>query len=144
MLMRGGSPVLKPATAAEMTRDQLTAGQRANVWPGFSFLGDRGWGCQPPAAPTSTSTGGTWIQRLADRPARVPEPWLRPCWRRRRGGIQPHGKLLAIGSNDGTVSLWQVSLFAHTYAALCADAGPPAPREWNQYASGEPQPKVCA
>jgi CubicO group peptidase (beta-lactamase class C family) len=44
MLMRGGSPVLKPATVAEMTRDQLTAGQRANIWPGFSFLGDRGWG----------------------------------------------------------------------------------------------------
>ncbi|MGH3305839.1 MAG: serine hydrolase domain-containing protein [Streptosporangiaceae bacterium] len=37
MLMRGGSPVLRPGTAAEMTRDQLTAGQRANVWPGFSF-----------------------------------------------------------------------------------------------------------
>jgi CubicO group peptidase (beta-lactamase class C family) len=44
MLMRGGSPVLKSATAAEMTRDQLTAAQRANVWPGFSFLDDRGWG----------------------------------------------------------------------------------------------------
>jgi CubicO group peptidase (beta-lactamase class C family) len=44
MLMRGGSPVLKPATVAEMTRDQLTAAQRANVWPGFSFLEDRGWG----------------------------------------------------------------------------------------------------
>jgi CubicO group peptidase (beta-lactamase class C family) len=44
MLMRGGSPVLKPTTVAEMTRDQLTAVQRANVWPGFSFLGDRGWG----------------------------------------------------------------------------------------------------
>jgi CubicO group peptidase (beta-lactamase class C family) len=43
MLMRGGSPVLKPATAAEMTRDQLTAEQRANVWPGFSFLDGRGW-----------------------------------------------------------------------------------------------------
>ena len=27
-----------------MTRDQLTSGQRANVWPGFSFLDDRGWG----------------------------------------------------------------------------------------------------
>lgn len=44
MLMRQGSPVLKPATVAEMTRDQLTAAQRANVWPGFSFLDDRGWG----------------------------------------------------------------------------------------------------
>jgi CubicO group peptidase (beta-lactamase class C family) len=27
-----------------MTRDQLTPAQRARVWPGFSFLGDRGWG----------------------------------------------------------------------------------------------------
>ena len=44
MLLRRGSPVLKPATVAEMTRDQLTAAQRANVWPGFSFLDDRGWG----------------------------------------------------------------------------------------------------
>jgi CubicO group peptidase (beta-lactamase class C family) len=41
---RSGAPVLKPATVAEMTRDQLTAAQRANVWPGFSFLEDRGWG----------------------------------------------------------------------------------------------------
>ena len=44
MLLRGGSPVLKPATVAEMTRDQLSPEQRANVWPGFSFLEDRGWG----------------------------------------------------------------------------------------------------
>jgi CubicO group peptidase (beta-lactamase class C family) len=44
MLMRGGSPVLRPGTATEMTRDQLTTAQRANVWPGFSFLEDRGWG----------------------------------------------------------------------------------------------------
>jgi CubicO group peptidase (beta-lactamase class C family) len=44
MLLRGGSPVLKKATVAEMTRDQLTVEQRANVWPGFSFLDGRGWG----------------------------------------------------------------------------------------------------
>jgi CubicO group peptidase (beta-lactamase class C family) len=44
MLLRGGSPVLRPATVAEMTRDQLTAAQRTNVWPGFSFLEGRGWG----------------------------------------------------------------------------------------------------
>jgi CubicO group peptidase (beta-lactamase class C family) len=44
MLMRGGSPVLKSATVAEMTRNQLTADQQANVWPGFSFLDGRGWG----------------------------------------------------------------------------------------------------
>jgi len=44
MLMRGGSPVLTSTTVAEMTRDQLSAAQRANVWPGFSFLDERGWG----------------------------------------------------------------------------------------------------
>ncbi|HVX45145.1 MAG TPA: serine hydrolase, partial [Mycobacteriales bacterium] len=33
-----------PETVAAMTRDQLTADQRSNVWPGFSLLGDRGWG----------------------------------------------------------------------------------------------------
>jgi CubicO group peptidase (beta-lactamase class C family) len=44
MLIRGGSPVLKPTTVAQMTRNQLTAEQRANVWPGFSRLDGRGWG----------------------------------------------------------------------------------------------------
>lgn len=44
MLMRGGEPVLRPETAAAMTRDQLTPEQHANTWPGFSFLDGRGWG----------------------------------------------------------------------------------------------------
>ncbi len=44
MLLRGGAPVLKPATTAEMTRDQLSPAQRANLWPGFDFLEGRGWG----------------------------------------------------------------------------------------------------
>jgi CubicO group peptidase (beta-lactamase class C family) len=44
MLMRGGDPVLRTEVVAEMTRNQLTPDQRANVWPGFSFLDDRGWG----------------------------------------------------------------------------------------------------
>ena len=38
------SLALTPATVAEMTRDQLTPAQRGNVWPGFSFLDERGWG----------------------------------------------------------------------------------------------------
>ena len=57
--------------------------------------------------------------------------------------FRPDGKLLAGGSGNGTVRLWQVSLFAHTYVQLCADVGPPTPQEWNHYAFGEPQPKVC-
>jgi CubicO group peptidase (beta-lactamase class C family) len=56
MLLRGGSPVLKTDTVAEMTRDQLTPAQRANVWPGFSFLDDRGWGY----GVSVTEWGYTW------------------------------------------------------------------------------------
>ena len=44
MLLSGGDSVLRPETVAAMTRNQLTDGQRENVWPGFSFLDDRGWG----------------------------------------------------------------------------------------------------
>jgi WD40 repeat protein len=53
------------------------------------------------------------------------------------------GKLLASGGLDGAVRVWQASIFTHTYAALCADAGPPTRQEWNDYAPGETQPKVC-
>lgn len=44
MLSRSGHPVLKRETVAQMTSNQLTSGQRANVWPGFDLLDGRGWG----------------------------------------------------------------------------------------------------
>lgn len=44
MLRRGGAGVLRPSSVSAMTRDQLTPLQRSRVWPGFSFLEDRGWG----------------------------------------------------------------------------------------------------
>jgi CubicO group peptidase (beta-lactamase class C family) len=44
MLLRGGAPVLSPASVAEMTRDQVTPAQREGQ---ELFLGDRSWGlCQ--------------------------------------------------------------------------------------------------
>jgi hypothetical protein len=58
--------------------------------------------------------------------------------------FSPDGKLLAASDVvAGTVRLLQVSLFTHAYAALCAYVGPPTPQEWNHYAFGETQPKVC-
>jgi CubicO group peptidase (beta-lactamase class C family) len=44
MLLDGGRGILQPGTVADMTRNQLTPDQLGRVWPGFSFLDDRGWG----------------------------------------------------------------------------------------------------
>jgi hypothetical protein len=57
-----------------------------------------------------------------------------------------NGELLASADADadGTRRLWNVSLFTHPYAVLCADVGPQTVQDWHKYASGEPQPKSAA
>ena len=57
MLMRGGSPVLSLQVTAEMTRDQLIAAQPAYLWPGFSFLEDRGWATACPCSTMAATPG---------------------------------------------------------------------------------------
>jgi WD40 repeat protein len=58
--------------------------------------------------------------------------------------FSPDGNTLINIGPDYTAQVWDVSLFADPYTALCAQAGPPARQVWNQYASGEPLPKVCS
>jgi WD40 repeat protein len=58
--------------------------------------------------------------------------------------FSPDGTLLVGADTDGTVQLWDMSLFANPYVALCTDVGPPTRQAWDQYAFGEPLPKICA
>jgi WD40 repeat protein len=43
----------------------------------------------------------------------------------------------------GTVQLEDVALFADTYAALCAEVGPPSAATWRRFAPGEQRPDAC-
>jgi CubicO group peptidase (beta-lactamase class C family) len=44
MLLRGGSPLLRRGAVAEMTRDQLTPGQKSKGGPSEGFFDRAGWG----------------------------------------------------------------------------------------------------
>jgi CubicO group peptidase (beta-lactamase class C family) len=107
MLLRGGSPVLKSTTVAEMTRDQLTPEQRGNVWPGFSFLGDRGWGHGVAVLDDGRYTWDgvrdavveravTGPHRRGAHPAGRRGDRAAGCLRRRAGGPQRRFRLLAV------------------------------------------------
>ena len=69
LLLPGGNPVLTAGTVAEMTRDQLTPAQRANLWPGFSFLDDRGWGY----GVSVTEWGYTWDGGFGTALSNIPD-----------------------------------------------------------------------
>jgi len=57
--------------------------------------------------------------------------------------FSPDSKLLASGGANGAVRLWRVAPFTDPYRALCEYVGPPTAVDWNIYASGESQPRVC-
>jgi WD40 repeat protein len=62
------------------------------------------------------------------------------------GGMafSPDGKTLATVNGDGGVLAWPVSIFANPYMTLCSEVGPLSALDWQQYAPGEPEPKICA
>ena len=94
---------------------------------------------------TAGEHGTVQIWNLAGQEVGVPLPADTGRGGRVNGvAFSPDGKLLATADANGTVRTWQLSLFAHPYAALCADAGPPTKATWAQYAQGEPQPSVCS
>ena len=58
--------------------------------------------------------------------------------------FSPDGKVLVSADSDGTVKFWEVAASTDPYLALCAEVGPPTSSAWQQYAPGEPEPKICA
>ena len=59
--------------------------------------------------------------------------------------FSPDGALLLSDNIMNKVTPLPMWMFAHPYAALCDEVGPPAASEWAQYASGEQEPAgTCA
>jgi hypothetical protein len=46
--------------------------------------------------------------------------------------------------STGSVRIWDVSQLANPYEVLCGTVGPPTRQVWEQYAHGEPFPRICA
>jgi transcriptional regulator with XRE-family HTH domain len=118
--------------------------------------------CRASGGPGLRRCQGHSLGRACCSPRRIPRwtSWRcgRRCWRAwtqrrsgedwapgRRGSPSPRAKPpWASADTDGAMQLWDVSLIANPYAALCTDVGSPTRQGWDQYAPGEPPPKICA
>ena len=86
-----------------------------------------------------TAAGRTRRSGIRRYPAHGLAAWPdrhRPCRR-------CAGPASASRRTGADLCMWQMSLFANPYAALCADVGPPTKAEWTHYAPGEAQPSAC-
>lgn len=57
--------------------------------------------------------------------------------------FSPDGTLLATADANGQVQLWARASFASPRAALCAEVGALAPRQWARYAPGARESRTC-
>ena len=93
------------------------------------------------------SAGGDGTRAVVEpghRPARRRAPRHRLAVRRVRGGVQPRRQAAGQRRRRRHRAVVEDMVADPSYAALCADVGPPTQQDWAKYASGEPKPRICA
>ena len=125
-----GRPVAAPSTPPPTPCTALTrwrSAPTASCWPPANGDGTvRAWNPatgQPVGAPIQTGSGPAGAVFVV--------------------AFSPDGKLLAAAATTAPCGCGKYRYSRMPTRQLCADVGPPTPQEWNHYASGEPQPKVC-